>query len=144
MPNDFATTDQLDLLGMTLTVRPTEPRQGPPRQIRISDLLANAYRAINAQLGETYTLTLDDLGKQVSLDNALPITLTVPPHAAVPFPRGGEIELVQMGAGQVTVAAGTGVTIVSYGDALALAGTGAGATLKYQGSNRWLLIGNLA
>lgn len=98
----------------------------------------------NAQTGTTYTLVLTDAGKLVSLTNASAITLTVPPNSSVAFPVGTRIDLAQLGAGQVTVAAGAGVTINSYASALSLVGQYAGATLVKTATDTWLLVGNLA
>lgn len=66
----------------------------------------------NAQTGTTYTLVAADLGKIVTLSNASGITLTVPPSI---FATGNIINIQQIGAGQVTLAQGAGVTITSTG-----------------------------
>jgi hypothetical protein len=68
--------------------------------------------AINAQTGTTYTLVAGDLNGLVTLNNASPITLTVPPSV---FSANDIINIVQVGAGQVTLAQGAGVTIQSTG-----------------------------
>lgn len=65
------------------------------------------YRGhINAQTGTTYTLQASDAGKIVELTNASAIALTVPNS----LPVGFCCTLVQGGAGQVTVSAGSGAT----------------------------------
>jgi hypothetical protein len=97
----------------------------------------------NAQTGTAYTLVLADAGKLVSLANAAAITLTIPTHATVAFPIGTRIDLVQYGAGQVTVG-GAGVTIRSSGAKLRLAGQYSGATLWKKATNEWLLVGDIA
>ena len=70
---------------------------------------------INAQTGTTYTLVLTDNSKLITLSNAGAITLTIPTNATVAFPIGCQIDLVQLGAGAVTVAGVSGVTINSKG-----------------------------
>lgn len=66
----------------------------------------------NAQTGTTYTPVLTDAdNKYVSLDNAGAVTVTIPANATTAFDVGDVINLVQIGAGQVTVAAAGGVTI---------------------------------
>lgn len=105
---------------------------------------AQAYRPINAQTGTSYTLVLSDNGKMVTLSNASAITLTVPANASVAFAVNAEIDLAQLGAGQVTVAAAGGVTLNSYQSKVALVGQYAGATLKQTATDVWILIGNLA
>jgi len=68
--------------------------------------------SFNAQTGTTYTLVAADLGKLVTLSNASGITLTIPPSV---FTAGNIINIQQIGAGQVTLAQGSGVTITSTG-----------------------------
>ena len=59
--------------------------------------------AFNAQTGTTYTLVSADSGKLVTASNAAGITVTVPPSI---FAAGEQINLQQIGVGQVTFAAG--------------------------------------
>lgn len=101
--------------------------------------------SINAQTGTTYTLVLTDIGKLVTLSNAGAITLTVPTNASVAFPVGTVIALAQLGAGLVTVAGDTGVTIngVTPGDS-DLSGQYATASLTKLATDTWLLSGGLA
>ena len=99
---------------------------------------------LNAQTGTTYTLVLADAHKLVTLSNASAITLTVPTNASVAFEIGDQVNLLQLGAGQVTVAAGAGVTIRSEGTKLKLKGQYAMATLVKIGTDEWVLLGNTA
>lgn len=98
----------------------------------------------NAQSGTTYTLVLTDAGKLVTLNNASSITLTIPANASVAFAIGDQINLLQLGAGQVTVAAGGGVTIRSEGSKLKLKDQYAIATCVKIATDEWVLVGNLA
>jgi hypothetical protein len=110
-----------------------------------TDLIVSSTTTdINAQVGTTYTLALDDAGHLVTLTNASPITLTVPTNAAVAFPTGTTIAISQLGAGTVTIEGDTGVTIngVSAGSADVSAQYGA-ATLTKLGTNTWLLNGSV-
>jgi hypothetical protein len=68
--------------------------------------------AINAQTGTSYTLAVGDVNDLVTLSNAGAITLTVPPSV---FAINDTINIAQVGAGQVTLAQGAGVTINSTG-----------------------------
>ena len=65
---------------------------------------------INAQTGTTYTLVAGDLNKLVTLSNASAITLTIPSGV---FTTGQQVNIQQLGAGQVTVAGAVGVTVSS-------------------------------
>ncbi len=98
----------------------------------------------NAQTGTTYTLVLTDAGKMVTLTNASAITLTVPTNASVAFPVNTRIDLLQYGAGQVTVAAAGGVTIASKASALKLSAQYAGATLWKKATDTWVLVGDIS
>lgn len=63
--------------------------------------------SFNNQTGTTYTLADSDNGKVVTLSNASGITVTVPNSLATGF----NCRLIQLGAGQVTVAAGASATM---------------------------------
>lgn len=97
---------------------------------------------LNAQTGTTYTLILSDAGRLVTLSNASAITLTVPPNSSAAFPAGTHIDLCQLGAGQVTVSPGSGVTINSR-NGTKLAGQYAVGTLIKTGTDTWLLAGDV-
>jgi hypothetical protein len=108
-----------------------------------------AFLGVSRALAESpqtdnYTLVLDDANKCVSLSNASAKIITVPPHADVPFLVGTQIPLLADGAGTVSVVAGSGVTIKSFGDLLDLAGQNATACLWQQATDVWVLTGNLA
>jgi len=98
---------------------------------------------LNAQTGTSYTLVLTDAHKMVTLSNSSPITLTIPTEASVAFENGDQVNLLQLGSGQVTVS-GAGVTIRSQGSKLKLNGQYAGATLMKIGTDEWVIIGNTA
>lgn len=97
---------------------------------------------LNAQTGTSYTLVLSDSGKFVTLNNAASITLTIPTNASVAFPIGTQINLIQLGAGQVTVT--TSATLRSSGAKYKLFGQYAAATLVKLAADEWVLIGNTA
>ncbi len=98
---------------------------------------------LNAQTGTTYTLVLTDAHKLVTLSNASAISLTVPTNASVAFDIGDQVNLLQLGAGQVTVG-GAGVTLRSQGSKLKLNGQYSTATLVKIASDEWVLLGNTA
>ena len=98
----------------------------------------------NAQTGTTYTLVLTDAGKMVTMTNASANTLTVPPNSSVAFPTNTRIDIIQYGAGQTTIAAGSGVTIYSSGAKLKLTGQYSGASLWKKASDTWVLVGDIS
>lgn len=91
-----------------------------------------------------YTLVLGDAGKYVTLSNASAVTLTVPTNATVAFDVGTVVNLVQLGAGQVTIAGAVGVTVNSQGSKLKLSGQYAVASLLKTATNTWVALGNLS
>lgn len=100
--------------------------------------------SFNAQTGTTYTLVIGDLGKLVTLSNASAITLTVPPSV---FATGNIINIQQIGAGQVTLSQGSGVTITSTGataSAPKLKKQYSAASIICTGSNTFTVIGDLS
>ena len=99
---------------------------------------------INAQVGIAYTLIIGDRGKEIQMTNAAAITLTIPTNAAVNFPVGTQIILVQYGAGTVTVVPAGGVTLNSASGMTDLYEQYSSAALiKQDNVNEWLLVGDL-
>jgi hypothetical protein len=91
-----------------------------------------------------YTLALTDIGKVVEMNDASSRTITVPASATVAFAVGARVDVVRYGAGAVTIAAATGVTIRSRGSALGISTQYAGASLYKRASNEWVCVGDLA
>jgi hypothetical protein len=98
----------------------------------------------DAETGTTYTLVAGNLNQLVTLNNASPITLTVPPSV---FSAGDVINIAQIGAGQVTLAQGAGVTITSTGatsSAPKLRAQQSAASIICTASNTFLVVGDIA
>ena len=98
----------------------------------------------DAETGTTYTLVAGNLNQLVTLNNASSITLTVPPSV---FSAGDVINIAQIGAGQVTLAQGAGVTITSTGataSAPKLRVRYSAASIICTASNTFLVVGDLA
>ena len=98
---------------------------------------------INAQTGTTYTFVLTDGGKLVTANNGSAQTYTVPPNSSVAFPTGTTITIIGIGAGKVTLAQGSGVTINSKDSEKAIDGQHASVTLIKTATDTWQLIGAL-
>lgn len=96
---------------------------------------------LNAQTGTTYTLALTDNGRLVTLSNASAITVTVPTNASVAFSTGAIVNLQQIGAGQVTVAGDTGVTV--NGTGTKTNAQWSAASLIKTATDTWTLIGDI-
>jgi len=98
----------------------------------------------DAETGTTYTLVAGNLNQLVTLNNASPITLTVPPSI---FSAGDVINIAQIGAGQVTLAQGAGVTINSTGataTAPKLRARYSAASIICTASNTFLVVGDIS
>jgi hypothetical protein len=98
----------------------------------------------DAETGTTYTLVAANLNQLVTLNNASSITLTVPPSI---FSAGDVINIAQIGAGQVTLAQGAGVTINSTGataTAPKLRARYSAASIICTASNTFLVVGDIA
>jgi hypothetical protein len=89
---------------------------------------------VNTQTGTSYTLVLADQGGLVTLSNASAVTVTIPTNASVAYATGTVINLLNLGAGSVTVSAAGGVTL--NGSATTLA-QNAQVTLIKLGTNTW-------
>lgn len=112
----------------------------------VTDLAAKVPTAqvVNAQTGTTYTLVDADAGKLVTLSNASGITLTVPQDSDATIAIGTYVDLMALGAGQVTVAAGTGATLRVSGLTAKSRAQYARFGVQKIAANTWSLFGDLA
>jgi hypothetical protein len=106
--------------------------------------------SINSQTGTTYTFVLaDGNDKLVTASNASAQTYSIPTNASVAFPVGTVINIIAIGAGQVTIQAVTSgtTTVLSNG------ATAAAPKLRVQYSaascikvatDTWYVVGDLS
>ena len=94
----------------------------------------------------SYTPVLTDAHKLVTMNSGSALTFTIPTDASVAFQIGDQINILQLGAGQVTISAVTpGTTSVfSQGSKLKTNGQYAIATAVKVAANTWVVVGNLA
>jgi hypothetical protein len=105
--------------------------------------------ALNAQTGTTYTFVLADNGKLVTASNASAQTYSIPTNASVAYPIGTQINIIQIGAGQVTIqAVSSGTTTVSSTGATATApklrAQYSSATLIKASTDLWYVVGDIS
>jgi hypothetical protein len=109
------------------------------------DFTAANTLTFNAQTGTSYTLVLADAAnKLITCSNASAITVTVPPSV---FSTGQQINLQQIGVGQVTFSQGAGVTITSSGatsSAPKITSRYGAATIICTSANNFTIIGGLS
>jgi len=91
---------------------------------------------IDPKTSTTYTFVLQDANNElVTASNSSAQTYSIPTNASVAFPIGAQINLIQIGTGQVTIQAVTsGTTTV-----LSNAGTPAAPKLRVQYSSATLI-----
>ena len=100
--------------------------------------------AVNDQTGTTYTPNLLDANDFIRLDNAGAITVTIPAAASVDYAIGTQLKFEQVGAGAVTLAPDTGVTLNSRGSLLTTNGQFAVARCVKVAADTWTVFGDLA
>ena len=106
-------------------------------------------QTINAQTGTTYTFVLADAGKYITASNASAQTYSIPTNATAAIPVGSSIDLIQIGAGQVTVQAASSGTTTVYSTGGTAAAPKArvqysAMTLKKVATDTWHVIGDIA
>jgi hypothetical protein len=119
---------------------PTGPT-GPTGSTGSSGTFATS-QTVSADKTADYTLVLGDAGQLLVLNKATAFTLTVPTNAVVAFTTGTRIDLLQTGAGQVTVS-GTGVTFRSTPGSK-FRTQYSGASLVKIATDTWSLVGDLS
>ena len=102
-----------------------------------------SYQNIFNTQGASYTLALTDQSKIVETNVGSANNVTIPLDSSVNFPIGTEIQVLQLGAGQTTIVATSGVTTRSKSNQLKIANQNTGVTLVKRAANDWYVIGNL-
>lgn len=98
---------------------------------------------INAQTGTSYGPVLSDAQNLVTLNNASPVTVTIPNDSTVNFPVGSRLDFCQLGAGQVEIDAAGGVTLNGTPGLLLRDQYSAASAIKLS-ANNWVVIGDLS
>jgi hypothetical protein len=94
----------------------------------------------------SYTLSsLTERDDLIEMGSASPITLSIPTDATLNYPIGTSIDILQTGAGQVTIAAVTpGTTTVNATPGLKLRTQWSSCTLFKRAANTWIVMGDLS
>lgn len=90
----------------------------------------------------SYTAALSDLDGVVEMNSASAVTVTIPPTSSVPWIKGNVLTIQQVGAGQVTIAAGAGVTLRTP-RSLTTRAQYSTIRLRMRLSNEWVLDGDM-
>jgi hypothetical protein len=111
-------------------------------KIQVAGSIVLEAPLVQNQQTTSYTLVRADASKLIEMNSGSAITLTIPADASVAFPVGTKIDILQTGAGQVTIA-GSGFTPNATPGLKINAQWGAASLIK-RGTNSWVVIGNLA
>jgi hypothetical protein len=92
----------------------------------------------------SYTLSAtSERDSLIEVNSASATTITIPTNSAVAYPVGTSIDILQVGAGQVTIAGNTGVT-VNATPGLKLRAQWSSATLFKRATDTWVVMGDLS
>jgi hypothetical protein len=96
-----------------------------------------------SQKTDSYTLSsLTERDDLIEMNKATAVTLTIPLNSAVAYPVGTSLDILQTGAGQVTIAGAAGVTVNST-PGLKLRTQWSSCTLFKRAENTWVVYGDL-
>jgi hypothetical protein len=96
-----------------------------------------------SQKTASYTLSsLTERDDLIEMGSASALTLTIPTNAAIAYPIGTSIDILQTSTGQVTIAGAAGVT-VNATPGLKLRTQWSSATLFKRAENTWVVFGDL-
>jgi hypothetical protein len=95
---------------------------------------------VNTQTGTTYQMLASDIGKMLTLNNSSAVTVTL--GTSLGLIAGQSIDVLQLGVGQVSIAAG-GATLNGT-PGLKLRARYSAATIFCVGANDYVVIGDLA
>ena len=96
------------------------------------------------QKTDSYTLSsLTERDNLIEMGKATAQTLTIPANSSVAYPVGTSIDVLQTGAGQVTIAGAAGVT-VNATPGLKLRAQWSSVTLFKRATDTWIVMGDLS
>ena len=134
--------------GIASVVEDTTPQLGGDLDVNGNDITGNpaidGRRAIITEAEIERTLALTDAGDFIITTSADATTVTIPTNDSVAFTTGTEIDFIQKGAGALTIAADTDVTLngVSAGST-AITSQWGGATIKKIDTDEWVIVGKI-
>jgi hypothetical protein len=104
--------------------------------------VTGAFSPVTALTGASNTLAIGHANEFVTVSHGSATTLTVPPNSSVAFAIGTRIDVCAIGAGQVEIVQGAGVTVNTPATRF-LRVQHSGATLVKVGTDTWQLVGDL-
>lgn len=127
------------------SITASEIADGAVTNAKLASDAVKSQQTLNLQSG-AYTLVLSDadFNKVVVLNSATAVTVTVPLNSSVAFPIGSVINMLQLGAGQITVAGAGGVTLNSEGSRFKSRSQYAVISALKISTDSWVVFGNTA
>lgn len=111
-------------------------QDGNSRKSSVGDIRVTPIRTITT----SESLAAGDV--YVRVNSASAVNVTVPANADVDFPIGTQITVVAVGTGAVTIALGSGVTVLTS-ETQVLRKQGSAVTLTKVGTDAWELAGDV-
>jgi hypothetical protein len=111
----------------------------------VTTALAGKVASYTPIIPKTSGYTLSSLSERDSLievSSGSAVSVTIPPDSAVNYPIGTSVDVLQTSTGQVTIAAGAGVT-VNATPGLKLRAQWSSASLLKRAANTWVVMGDL-
>lgn len=96
-----------------------------------------------AEKTTSYTLVLSDKDKLIEMNSSSANTLTVPLNSSQAFQIGSQLNILQTGTGQTTIAPVSGGVTINATPGLKLRAQWSSATLIKRAENVWVLLGDL-
>ena len=128
--------------GITDAVTDTRTINGFNLQSNI--ILTNDHIDIVSEtITSSVTLNINNKNRILKVNSSSAITLTIPSNASVPFPINTEVAIIREGSGTVSIAPGSGVTLLSTDSKRKIKGQYSSAALLKTASDTWLLIGSI-
>jgi len=101
----------------------------------------NYINTLNNRSGASYTAVSSDAGKVITMSNGSGNTFTIPANSSVAYAIGTTLTIVQLGAGQTTIAINTDTLNSNNGNKIS--GRYGTATALKVTSTSWVLMGDL-
>jgi hypothetical protein len=108
----------------------------------VNDVILGEVHKPGRTVSTNYTLVADDLGRTILQSGTN--NLTIPPDGTVPFPIGSRINVINTGAGVITLVPGSGVTLSTKDGARGLGEQISAVTLEKTATNTWVGVGDLS
>lgn len=108
-------------------------------------LKSDILRKFNTQTGTSYSLQTSDSGKVILFTNSSAVTFTIPALGIAPTAGGlVQFDILQFGAGKVTLTPDMGVSIASKASYKSTGGQYSASTLLNVGTDAYVYFGDIA